>query len=113
MPGREPLVFLQSARNPQLCFIAFPVLVIDPDYALSVSFEDLEQLGLDPTSQPAIGPELLVLALVSLQGPAPTANLMAPVVINVEKRVGVQAVRRDFVYSHQHPVVSASRSQAC
>jgi len=109
-PGREagnsaPLVFLQSMARAGLCFAAFPVLVVDRDYELAIAPEDLEQLGLDPGRRPDLGAEVTVLALVSLHDNAlVTANLMAPIVLNLKTRRGLQAIRRDSRYSHQHPV---------
>jgi flagellar assembly factor FliW len=97
-----PLVFLQSLETPGLCFPAVPAAAIDPLYQLEVTREDLELLGLDPARQPETGREVLCLAIVAAQEGAPTANLLAPIVINLSLRVGVQAVRMDARYSHRH-----------
>src|SRR5579864_430622 len=78
-----PLIFLQSLTQPALCFLAFPILVVDRDYRLSVAREDLEALDLATDRQPGLANEVAVLALVSLQyGFSATANLMAPIVVN-------------------------------
>jgi flagellar assembly factor FliW len=54
------------------------------------------------------------LALVSLHdGFSATANLMAPLVINLRNRRGVQAIRQDNLYSHQHPIQPTSTEVAC
>lgn len=102
VPGKQPFLLLQSVNTPALCFIAIPVPALDPQYELSVSYEDLCALDLPVNRQPAIGSEALVLALVSVPGDQPaTANLMAPVVMNTSSRLAVQAVRSDTKYSHQ------------
>jgi len=104
-PDSAPLVFLQSLYRASLCFLAFPILVVDQNYQLAIAPEDLEALSLETGRQPALGAEVVVLALVSLHGGfVATANLMAPVVLNLKPRRGLQAIRRDRVYSHQHPV---------
>ncbi len=109
-----PLVFLQSLAKPALCFLAFPILVVDRDYQLEVAREDLEALGLDPERQPALGSEALVLALVSLHdGISATANLMAPIVVNLKSRLGLQSIRHDSRYSHQHAVEARAAEQSC
>ena len=114
MAENAPLVFLQSLRQPELCFLAFPILVADREYHLAVSPEDLEALELDHGRQPKLGNEVLVLALVSLHdGFSATANLMAPIVLNLKTRRGLQAIRQDNLYSHQHPVQSSSPEVAC
>ena len=114
MPGHKPLVFLQSTANPTLCFIALPVLAADPKYVLAVSPDDLQALSLPEDRQPAIGPEVLVLTLLSIHEEAPaTANLLAPVVVNLANRRALQAVRYDSVYSHAQALVSHKEEYAC
>jgi flagellar assembly factor FliW len=107
LPENAPLIFLQSLTHPALCFLAFPILVADRDYQLAVSLEDLTALDLDRGRQPELGREVLVLALVSLHDRfSATANLMAPVVLNLKTHCGLQAIRQDRVYSHQHLIAS-------
>lgn len=114
LPGKEPLLFLQSASRPDLCFLCFPVLVVDAAYQLSVPAEDLELLDLSTARQPRIGSEVLVLALLSLkENQAASANLMAPVVINLKNRRAVQAIRGDAAYSPEHPIRGVAREEAC
>jgi flagellar assembly factor FliW len=101
--AKAPLAFLQSTRQAGLCFLALPILTIDPHYALAVSAEDLAELGLDASRQPAIGGEVDCLAVIAAPEHAPpTANLLAPIVINRKNRLGLQAIRVDSTYSHQH-----------
>jgi flagellar assembly factor FliW len=108
-PKQAPLVFLQSMLRPSLCFVAFPILVVDKQYQLAIAPEDLEELGLDPGRQPELGSEAIVLALVTLHDEFPaTANLMAPIALNMKTRRGLQAIRRDARYSHEHPLAASS-----
>ena len=102
---RAPLVFLQSMQRANPCFAAFPIQVVDRQYQLAIAPEDLEDLELDPGRQPALGVDVTVLALVSWHGQARvTANLMAPVVLNLKTRRALQAIRRDARYSHEHAI---------
>jgi flagellar assembly factor FliW len=101
-----PLTFLQSLEIPDLCFITMPVLAVDPQYRLNVSGEDLTELELSPTCQPRIGEDVLCLTVLSLGEDGPTANLLAPVVVNVRNLRAVQAVAPDSGYSHQHALVA-------
>ncbi|HUA17455.1 MAG TPA: flagellar assembly protein FliW [Bryobacteraceae bacterium] len=113
-PENKPLVFLQSLSRPNLCFLALPIWAIDRDYQLEISPEDLEELSLGPERQPALGSEVLALALISLHDNfSPTANLMAPVVVHLKTRQGLQAIRQDSRYSHEHPIQPASAEGAC
>jgi len=108
LPGSEPLLFLQSAATPELCFLTFPILVVDPDYELALATEDRAAIGLEESGQPRIGEDVLALALLSVRDGFPvTANLMAPVVVNLKSGEGVQAVRHDARYSFEQPVHGA------
>jgi flagellar assembly factor FliW len=109
-----PLLFLQSARRPDLCFLTFPVRVADPIYELAVAPEDLEALDLATDRQPVIGEEALALALLSVAAGRPaTANLMAPIVVNLKSRRALQAIRRDQRYSHQHALLKHAEEVSC
>ena len=94
-----PLIFLQSLRQPEFCFLALPMVTVDPKYHLAIAMEDLESLGIDSSE----GVTCLAILAVTDNG-AFTANLLAPVVINRVRRLGLQAVRLDSIYSHQHPL---------
>lgn len=105
LPGSAPFVFLQSLNHVQTCFLALPVLAIDPGYELAISAEDLRALGLGSDRQPRIGPDVRCLAIVVVtENGLINANLLAPIVINPVARQGLQAIRLDSNYSHQHAV---------
>ena len=111
-PHTRPLVFLQSLDDAALCFITLPVLAIDRNYHLVVSEEDLKSVGLAPKRQPRIGEDVACLAVLRLQPGNATANLLAPVVINIRPLKAVQAIAPDCRYSHQH-VLQAAEAMAC
>jgi flagellar assembly factor FliW len=104
----KPLVFLQSLGRTELCFVTLPLEVVDPSYQLAISNEDASILRLSGHDLEAVGPvgggPVECLAIVSLTDSCPTANLLAPVVIYRAAQKGVQAIRLDARYSHQHPV---------
>lgn len=106
--AKAPLAFLQSLRQPGLCFLTLPILAIAPDYTLCIALEDLETLKLETGHQPEIGREIDCLAVIAPPQNGPlTANLLAPVIINRGNHFGVQAIRLDATYSHQYPVATA------
>ena len=110
----NPLVFMQSLADPNLCFLALPVLAVDPEYRLSLSSEELASLGLDSGSIPAIGVDTgcFVLMTVSQDAP-PTVNLMSPIVINLRLRKGIQAIPTTSSYSLRHPLVLEKEPAPC
>jgi flagellar assembly factor FliW len=44
---------------------------------------------------------------------SPTANLLAPIVVNLKTHRAIQAIQADSGYSHQHPLLAAAREEAC
>jgi flagellar assembly factor FliW len=93
LPSSRPLVFIQSVRSQNLCFLALPVQVVSPEYELSLRPEDVFALGYSPELPPAMGKQLLCLAILTIceRGTA-TANLAAPLVIDIAGHRGVQAI---------------------
>lgn len=104
-PDQFPLVYLQSVRTAHLCFLALPVLAVDAAYKLHVSDEDAALLAVPERPEP--GQDVLCLALVTVQAEGPTANLLAPVVINLQSRAGLQCIHAEGTWSHKHSLVSA------
>jgi flagellar assembly factor FliW len=109
-PEQHPLVFLQSLATPGLCFPALPARVIDPEYRPSLSDRDLELL--DFSRPPAVGPDAVFLALIALHEDNPTANLLAPVVINLQTRTAAQCIDPEMRYSHRHALIAALEAAA-
>ena len=113
-PATAPVVFLQSLTHPELCFVMLPILAVDAGYELSMCQEDIEALGLDATRQPRIGTDVACFAILSMpEGQPPTANLLAPVVVNLATRNAVQAIRLDSRYSHRQPLEAVSEGASC
>lgn len=106
LPGQYPLVYLQSMQSPDLCFPALPVRVADPAYELEISDEDSRVLG--TSTQPKIGHDVLCLALLAAEeSNSTTANLMAPLVVHIGTRVGVQCLNAAADYLCRHPLEEA------
>ena len=104
--GLAPVACLQSIDSPDLNLWVAPVAAIDRDYCLELSREDLRTLGFEEARQPKSGEEILSLALLCAPDNGQlTANLLAPVVVNLKTRIAVQAVRTDRRYSHRHPIL--------
>lgn len=106
LAAHRPLVFLQSLATPALCFPALPVPAIDEHYRLRLDAGDLETLGFAAGARPAIGRDVLCLAIISIEAEAVTANLLAPVVVNLATRRAVQAIAPGSDYSHRHPLAA-------
>lgn len=97
IPEQLPLVYLQSLQTSDLCFIALPVNCLVQDYRLSASAEDLALVDLRPEAVP--GPDALCLAFLCVgEDGTATANLRAPVIVNLQNHRGVQAIQNEDRY---------------
>jgi flagellar assembly factor FliW len=115
-PQTEPLMFLQSLGEPSLCFILLPILVADANYKIVLDAEDLTALHFTAGRQPVIGEDILCAAIVHAgdsEQAGPTANLLAPVVVNLKERIGIQVIRTDTTYSHRHPIIASKEMAPC
>jgi flagellar assembly factor FliW len=113
-PAAHPFMFMQSVRSAKASFILLPVLAADPAYRLRLADEDLTALGFSAGRQPRIGKDVLCAVLVCAAGeerPDPTINLLAPIVVNLKRRIGVQAIQTQSGYSYRQPLIPPERQE--
>src|SRR6266852_5635471 len=94
--SHAPLLLLESEDTPDLCFHALPVAAVDPAYELHLSAEDLAVLCVEQV--PCEDRVLCLVILAAAKNSPLTANMLAPVVVNYTRGLGVQAVRMDQRY---------------
>lgn len=114
-PNTHPLMFMHSLTDASLSFILLPILALDPDYRLELSAEDSAVLQLPADTAPRIGTDVLCAAVVcagSDQG-GPSANLLAPIVLNLRERIGMQVIQSESGYSHRHPIFAPEEVLVC
>ena len=104
-PNTDPLVFMQSRSDANLCFTLIPILVADPRYRLHLGPEERSALHLGPDEEPRIGEEIFCAAVVCSGNGGPTANLKAPIVVNIAENIGIQAIQTESAYGYRHPVL--------
>lgn len=106
LPSAKPMAFLQSIQSPNLCFITLPVQVIDAEYKLALAPADLARFGYSEQQPPVMGRDVLCLALLNIgDRKMTTANLLAPLVIQIATHRGLQVIV-DGPYSHEHPFLT-------
>ncbi len=86
-----PLALLQAIETAELSFIVAYPFVFKPNYAFDLSMEDSNVLAADQEE------DIVTYAIVTLKEKLSdsTMNLLAPVVINMKKKVGKQIVLSD------------------
>jgi flagellar assembly factor FliW len=113
IPSLRPLVFIQSIRTANLCFLSLPVQVVDSTYQLTLRDVDVRAFGYSAERSPEIGEDLLCLTLLTLsEKQGTTANLQAPLVIDIKRHRGMQAIV-SAEYSHCVPVTPERLRPAC
>jgi flagellar assembly factor FliW len=113
-PASEPIVFLQSVSTQELCFVTMPAGAAYPGYKLAISAEDLDALGLPTDRQPAIGTEVVCLTIISVgEDGSVSANLLAPIVINLHNSRACQPIQLETTYSHRHALGTKSEERVC
>lgn len=96
----SPFKWFQSVENEALAFVTIDPQLVVSNYTIAVSEEHLKKL------QTADVTELMVLVIVTMTKDIKnvTINLQGPLVVNREKRIGLQLVIPDGVYSTRHPL---------
>ena len=97
----EPFVLLQSIDEPLICFPLIPPSSVDPNYRFELTSEQQSRLQIRK------GEDSVVFSVVTLNGDvaAASANLFAPIVINVSTLRGAQFVPTESVYPVSAPLL--------
>lgn len=99
-PADDTLIlWLQSLDNPD---VAFPVLepkIFRPDYTVRLSATELRELELENMNQSTV---YSILTLPAADMTQMTANLKAPIVLNLKKQIARQVVLQENEYSIKH-----------
>lgn len=97
----HPLMVLCSVDDPAVRFICAPVELLDPDYQLQLAPEDCPSLEWVAEGEPEA--KLYVVLSFPEQG-SPTANLLAPIVVNARRGIGAQVVLAGSSYPVRYPL---------
>jgi flagellar assembly factor FliW len=106
-PGDDTLiVWLQSLDEPSIAFPALEPKIFKPEYAARLSAHELRDLKLEMVHQSAVFSILTIPEDVSQM----TANLKAPIVINLKEQIAKQVVLQEAEYSIQHSMFKELRA---
>jgi flagellar assembly factor FliW len=86
----SPFLWLQSADEPTLAFILIDPYLFKKDYELKISDEEFSAIQIEDKEK-----ELLHFVIVTVPPDHPekmTANLQGPIIININKKLGKQAI---------------------
>lgn len=101
----SPFKWLQSLENPELAFIVVDPFYLEPRFQFEIDLDTERMIGTADSGACA------VMAIVNVPRDTPihmTANLKAPLLVNVENRLGRQVVLGSQAYSISTPVFAGS-----
>ncbi|MBS1704197.1 MAG: flagellar assembly protein FliW [Armatimonadetes bacterium] len=105
----SPFKWLQSVDEPKLAFlVSMPNFFVD-EYSPEICDEEAFALRLTPDTQ------YLVLVTTTIPAGKPkeaTANLAAPIIINLETRHAKQVILEDQAYTIRYPIFSGAQDGA-
>lgn len=106
-PGDDTLIlWLQSIENSELAFALLEPKIFKPDYTARLSAAELRELKLDNINQSAVYSILTIPEDVTQM----TANLKAPLVINLREQIARQVVLQENDLSLKHAMFRELRA---
>lgn len=98
-PADDTLIlWLQSTQNPEIAFALLEPKIFKPDYTARLSASELRELKLENINQSAV----FSILTIPEDATQMTANLKAPLVINLKEKIGKQVVLQENEYSIKH-----------
>ncbi len=106
-PGDDVLIiWLQSLENPELAIPLLEPKIFKLDYTVRLSAAELRELKLDNVNQSAV----FALLTIGDDITEMTANLKAPLVINLREKLAKQVVLQENEYTLKHPMFKELRT---
>lgn len=106
-PGDDVLiVWLQSLENPEIAIPLLEPKIFKTDYTVRLSASELRELKLDNVNQSAV----FTLLTIGDDIAQMTANLKAPLVINLREHLAKQVVLQENEYTIKHPMFKELRT---
>lgn len=96
----SPFYYLRSSSRPEIGLLLVNPFLVFSDYEFELDDEAVNQLGITGQNQLAV----LCTVNTSRGITSATVNLLAPVVINIERKQAKQVVLNDRRYSYRTPL---------
>ncbi|WP_178023362.1 flagellar assembly protein FliW [uncultured Paenibacillus sp.] len=102
----ENFYLLQSIEDPKLAFIVTNPFSFFQDYEFELPLQDREELLISDQS------EVSICTIVTWGDDlsSVTANLMAPIILNIKERLGKQIVLVNSGYTTKHPLLKKKKA---
>lgn len=94
--------FLQDIENPNISFLTINPWEFFPNYDIELPDSSLENININPKGENLM--EIYAIVTLNKEFKKSTANLLAPVVINLKEKKGKQFVLNNSPYTTKHPL---------
>ncbi len=104
----SPFKYLQSAEQEDICFVLINPYVFKKDYAPTIDEKYFERLGGGQDE------DFFVFVIVTIRKTLEesTVNLMAPLLMHHETRLGMQVIVEDAAYTTKHPILDLKQERS-
>ena len=108
LADESPFIIMQSVKNPDVAFVTVEPGNLISDYEFEISDKVEKSLKIESVSS------LLILNIITLKDNIEnsTANLSAPIVINLEENLGRQVILDDQRYNVRFKIFAAQEEVA-
>jgi flagellar assembly factor FliW len=94
------ILLLQSIENPDIAFVVLNPFTLDPDYNPILTPEELSYLGVNSENDLSY----YVISVLHNDYLKTTVNMKAPIVINPDRRIGMQVILSNTEYEFRKPL---------
>ncbi|MDE3840145.1 flagellar assembly protein FliW [Bacillus methanolicus] len=103
LPENDIYAILQSVQSPYLGFVIVNPFVFFKDYSFEIDDTTIEQLKIEKET------DVLVYSILTVQDPfeKTTANLQAPLIMNIKNMQAKQIILNDGQYTTKHLILPA------
>lgn len=102
---KHPFQWLQSCSQPEVALVITDPSVFFPDYKVKIPKDELAVLNIEEGDEC----EVAVILVVPPDPRRISANLLAPLVFNASKKLGIQVVLNDSPYTTRHLIFNAAQ----
>lgn len=93
--------YLQSVEEENICFIIINPFLLCKDYIIDIKDQEIEALG--GGNEEKIGVYVIATVVGALE--EATVNLVAPIIIQNEKKKGMQVILENTPYGTKHKII--------
>lgn len=101
---KNPFGWFQAVDDASVAFVVLDPFIVQPDYEPEISDYDIDLLAIEKREDAVP----LVITTLSSRPPMATVNLRAPILINIERRLGKQIVLEETHYAIRHDIAGSN-----